>query len=73
MRNFEDLPINAQNYINFIYNELDMPICLISVGAERDQMIDQMDIACDTYYANKFGLTITGIREVVNTYMQRKV
>ena len=73
VRNFEDLPINAQNYINFIYNELDMPICLISVGAERDQMIDQMDIACDTYYANKFGLTITGIREVVNTYMQRKV
>jgi adenylosuccinate synthase len=73
VRNFEDLPINAQNYINFIYNELDIPICLISVGAERDQMIDQMDIACDTYCANKFGLTITGIREVVNTYMQRKV
>ena len=42
---FEDLPANAQSYINYISNELGLPICLVSVGPDRKQTIDMMDEA----------------------------
>jgi adenylosuccinate synthase len=36
---FSDLPINAQNYINFIENYLNVPVYLVSVGPDRSQNI----------------------------------
>ena len=39
VREFEDLPKNAQNYINFIENKTDVQITMIGVGPQRDQVI----------------------------------
>jgi adenylosuccinate synthase len=38
-REFDDLPRAAQEYVRFIQDILDVPLCLISVGPERDQAI----------------------------------
>ncbi len=39
IRAFDDLPKEAQEYVHFIQNILGTPLCLISVGPERDQAI----------------------------------
>ncbi len=39
VRKFEDLPVNAQRYIQSISKEVGVPIVLISVGPGRDQTI----------------------------------
>lgn len=39
VRNFHDLPENAQKYIEFIENQTDVPITMIGVGPKRDQVI----------------------------------
>lgn len=39
VRRFEDLPKQAQDYVRFVENVLEVPICLVSVGPERDQCI----------------------------------
>ena len=39
VRHFQDLPVNAQNYINFIAKQVNVPIKYISVGPARDQVI----------------------------------
>ena len=39
VRRWEDLPKAAQDYINFIENQIGCPIKYISVGAERDSII----------------------------------
>lgn len=39
VRTFEELPPNAQRYVQFIQELLEAPICLVSVGPERDQAI----------------------------------
>lgn len=38
-RRFEDLPKQAQEYVRFVEEILETPICLVSVGPERDQCI----------------------------------
>jgi adenylosuccinate synthase len=38
-RRFKDLPDQAQAYVRFIEGVLGVPICLVSVGPERDQAI----------------------------------
>jgi adenylosuccinate synthase len=38
-RRLADLPANAQNYIRFVSETLDVPINIISVGPDRDQTI----------------------------------
>lgn len=37
--NFEELPTAAKEYINFIENSLQVPVSMVSVGAEREQNI----------------------------------
>jgi adenylosuccinate synthase len=39
IRNFEDLPINAQNYIEYIENQTQIPINMIGVGPKREQVV----------------------------------
>jgi adenylosuccinate synthase len=39
VRRFEDLPAPAQQYVRFVENVLEVPVCLVSVGPERDQCI----------------------------------
>ena len=39
VRRFEDLPEAAQGYVQFIQEKLGVPLCLISVGPEREQAI----------------------------------
>lgn len=39
IRRFADLPLNAQKYINFIAEQVNVPIKYISVGPARDQVI----------------------------------
>ena len=39
VRKFEDLPAEAQAYVRFVEEILEAPICLVSVGPERDQCI----------------------------------
>lgn len=41
VRNFEDLPVNAQNYVKFIEEYLETPVSWIGVGAERDAIIQR--------------------------------
>jgi adenylosuccinate synthase len=38
-RSFDDLPVQAQEYLNFISEYLELPIALIGVGPGRDQII----------------------------------
>ena len=38
-KRYEDLPLNAKKYIEFIEDELDMPIKIISTGAGREETI----------------------------------
>ncbi len=39
VRTFEDLPANAQNYVNYIEEVTGIPVVLIGVGPEREQLI----------------------------------
>ena len=39
IRRYEDLPEAAQAYVQFIQEKLGVPLCLISVGPEREQAI----------------------------------
>ncbi len=39
VREFENLPKEAQHYVRFVEEMLETPICLVSVGPERDQCI----------------------------------
>lgn len=38
-RSFKELPANAQKYLNFIQEQLDVPVAIVSVGQRRDQTI----------------------------------
>jgi adenylosuccinate synthase len=38
-RSFKDLPQEAQRYLDFIADQLDAPVALVSVGPKRDQTI----------------------------------
>lgn len=40
MRNFSDLPKNAQNYIRFIENELGIPVKWVGVGKGRESIVN---------------------------------
>ncbi len=42
IRKFEDLPVNAQNYVNLIEETLETPISWIGVGPERDATIQKL-------------------------------
>lgn len=39
VREFKDLPKNAQNYVEFIEAQTEVPITMIGVGPQRDQVI----------------------------------
>lgn len=38
-RSLKDLPSNAQNYLNFLAEEMDVTIAIVSVGPKRDQTV----------------------------------
>lgn len=38
-RSYRDLPVAAQRYLNFIQEQLDVPVAIVSVGQKRDQTI----------------------------------
>lgn len=39
VRKFEDLPVEAQEYVNYVENRVGCPITYVSVGPERDSII----------------------------------
>ena len=39
IRNFEELPVNCQNYVNFIEEQIGYPITMVSNGPGRDDII----------------------------------
>ena len=39
IKNYEDLPVEARNYIEFIEKELGVPITMVSNGPARDEII----------------------------------
>ena len=39
MRSLDDLPANAQAYLDFISDFLGVPVVMVGVGPSRDQMI----------------------------------
>ncbi len=41
---YEELPVNAQKYIEFIEQELDLPISVVSVGPNRKQTIVRKEL-----------------------------
>ena len=41
VRRFEDLPANARSYVEFLEREVGAPVLMISVGPERDQVIQR--------------------------------
>ena len=45
VRRFEDLPEAAQGYVQFIQEKLGVPLCLISVGPEREQAISMRQVS----------------------------
>ncbi len=38
---YDELPLEAKNYLEFIENELHVPVAFISTGPKRDEMIDK--------------------------------
>ena len=44
VKSFDELPLNAKNYINFIENELNVPIDVFSVGPDKLQTIVRKEI-----------------------------
>jgi len=56
-RSFKDLPQEAQRYLDFIAEQLDAPVALVSVGPKRDQTI----VIEDPIHGPKRVLTTTGI------------
>ena len=39
IKNFDDLPENAKNYIKRIGELIEVPVCMVSIGPERNQTI----------------------------------
>ncbi len=39
VREFKDLPLNAQNYVHFVEDQMGVPITMLGVGPQRDQVI----------------------------------
>ena len=54
IRNFEDLPINAQNYVTKIEELLGIPFGWVGVGPERESMIlrkwSDLESAINTFF-----------------------
>ena len=44
VRRFDDLPGEAQDYVRFVEEVLGAPVCLVSVGPERDQGITRREL-----------------------------
>ena len=43
MTNFDDLPLNAKNYVKYISNIMGVRISLVSVGSKRKQTIHLLE------------------------------
>ena len=43
IRRWSDLPLNARRYVTRIAELTDVPVSQVSVGAERDQVVDVME------------------------------
>ena len=39
-RKYSDLPANAQSYIQFIADKVEVPVSWVSVGPERSQLVE---------------------------------
>lgn len=39
IKNFDELPANAQDYLNFLAEQVGVPVVMVSTGPERDQTI----------------------------------
>ncbi|HND06534.1 MAG TPA: adenylosuccinate synthetase, partial [Candidatus Obscuribacter sp.] len=39
LRSFKELPLEAQRYLDFIADELDCPVAIVSVGPTRDKTV----------------------------------
>ena len=44
VRRFDDLPAEARDYVRFVEEVVGAPVCLVSVGPERDQGISRRDL-----------------------------
>jgi len=42
-RSFDELPKNAQNYLNRLSELVEVPVCMVTVGSERSQTIVMID------------------------------
>lgn len=40
IRDFKDLPVNAQNYVRFLEREISVPIRWVGVGKGRESIIN---------------------------------
>jgi len=43
LRAFDDLPKNAQRYLQFIEEHVGVPVALVSTGAERESILVRRD------------------------------
>lgn len=65
IRTWDELPENAKSYIKFIEEETEVPIGLISVGPDREDMIDLMESAVKKIMENKMAPLIGAIKNGV--------
>ena len=49
VRKFEDLPVNAQRYVEYIEKTLGVPINFIGVGPSREAVILHWIVCCNTH------------------------
>lgn len=66
VRKFEDLPVNAQRYVEYIEKTLGVPINFIGVGPSREAVILHWIVCCNTHTQTenvREGFTNTGNRE----------
>ena len=69
VKNFEDLPKNAKRLVKFLEKELNIPVCLISVGPERNQTIDMIDEAFNSFYKKRYTYNIPSFRGTIDPFI----
>lgn len=67
---FDKLPVNAQKYITYIADELELPISIVTVGPDREQTINCFDDAFDLYYSSRYGFIQDIAEKAVDNYFR---
>jgi len=61
VRDYFDLPKEARDYVEFIEKRVGLPICLISVGPGRGDVIDRSEYVRDMYASRGYSRQVVDL------------